>query len=506
MDDLARDSAQTSQGNEPLCSESVQGQAADVVPENDRSSLEAESLSEDASCIAAEDVDCDAEDAELSDVQVAADDDRPVPCEFVTGRAGTGKSYGLVKAVQDDPAYGQLCATTGIASVNLGTVTLNSVLRYFDTASLRDNFLRGRLTSIIHALAVKSRRLLIDEGSMLDGQQLGMIYRAVVEANRYQDVEVPFGITISGDLAQLPPINAPWIFESECWPAFAANVTRLERVWRQGAGAFLDALNLTREGRGGEAAEVLSAAGLRWQTSIQNEWDGTTILGKNDQVNRYNAMALERVKGERFRLQSRRWGKQSAAWGQNTRTKEWGVPQTLDLKIGAYVMMLANTPDFSVVNGDCGHVIEHNARARQGRGYVRVKLIRTGREELIWPIVRDVSSADKPDGWTGKIVSRSSDEGEYIPSLHYRGKARRYVQGQIEYYPIRLAYASTVHKSQGLTLDRVQVDIRDWFMKKPAMVYVAMSRCRTLEGLRVVGQPDVYARQCSVEAKVRPWL
>src|SRR5690348_10151201 len=120
FDDLARDSAET--------------QAANIVPESDCSDLAAESLSEDVSRDA--DIDSEAEDCELSDVQVAADDDRPVPCEFITGRAGTGKSYGLVKAVQDDPAYGQLCATTGIASVNLGTVTLNSVLRYFDTASL----------------------------------------------------------------------------------------------------------------------------------------------------------------------------------------------------------------------------------------------------------------------------------------------------------------------------------------------------------------------------------
>ena len=83
---------------------------------------------------------------------------------------------------------------------------------------------------------------------------------------------------------------------------------------------------------------------------------------------------------------------------------------------------------------------------------------------------------------------------------------RRFVEGQCELWPVRLAYASTVHKSQGLSLDRCQIDIRDHFFGQPAMLYVALSRCRTMERLRVVGQRERFVRQCAVDERVRPWL
>lgn len=75
-------------------------------------------------------------------------DDNCVPCEFVTGIAGTGKSFEMLRRVEEDSSYGKLTATTGIAAVNLGTVTLNSELRFFNTESLQDNFISGFLQEI----------------------------------------------------------------------------------------------------------------------------------------------------------------------------------------------------------------------------------------------------------------------------------------------------------------------------------------------------------------------
>ena len=78
--------------------------------------------------------------------------------------------------------------------------------------------------------------------------------------------------------------------------------------------------------------------------------------------------------------------------------------------------------------------------------------------------------------------------------------------GQINYFPIRLAYASTVHKSQGLSLDRCQIDFRGWMLKQPAMAYTSLSRCRSIEGLRIVGMKEAVADKCRIDEKVRRYL
>lgn len=428
-------------------------------------------------------------------------EERDVECEFRTGKAGVGKSFQLVEEVAKDPTSMIITATTGIAAVNLGAVTLNSTLGYFNSNSMRDAYLTGQLTRALHVLARRYRKIAIDEGSMLADVQLDILYRACRDVNRYKDVfERPIGIVLVGDFAQLPPVRAKWAFEGVYWNHFAKRITRLTKVWRQAEGPFLDALNLAREGKGGECAEVLTKAGAHWYTSRDPDFDGTTILCKNAMVSRHNELVLDSKPGKKFRVLSRRWGQQQSEWGYNEKTKEWGIPPFLDLKLGAYVMMLSNAPDFRYVNGECGHVVDASPDA------VVVRMVRTGKDEPISKIVRGVERLDPPLGFSGPSIARAEDDGRWLAREHFRGRVRKYVTGQIEFYPMRLAWASTVHKSQGLSLDRVQVDIRDRFWASPAMAYVALSRCRTLEGLRIVGQRETFAQYVKNDERVTPWL
>jgi len=340
---------------------------------------------------------------------------------------------------------------------------------------------------------------------MLHAEQLQMIYRGVKEANRYGDMRDrdPLGILLVGDLAQLPPVKGEWCFGADCWSEFADHTTRLDKVWRQDGGPFLDALNELRAGRGGLAAELLTNADAIWHTQLDSDFDGTTILPKNRMVSRHNDLALDRVPGPRITVTAHRWGKQQSEWGYNERTKEWGIPPTADFKIGALVMILANRPDFSVVNGDGGIIEQWDERSQM----FTVRLKRTGETIEVTRIVRGVEQDDRPDGWEESAPRVSDAEGaQWIARPHYRTRARRYVLGQIEYFPMRLAWATSVHKSQSLTLDRIQVDFRDRFFSSPAMLYVALSRCRTLEGLRLVGSRERFAIQCQTDERVLPWL
>jgi hypothetical protein len=158
-------------------------------------------------------------------------------------------------------------------------------------------------------------------------------------------------------------------------------------------------------------------------------------------------------------------------------------------------------PSLDFVNGDCGHIEAFD------NGAFTIRLKRTGECVEIHRIVRGVETYTKPeDPWLGRKVPRAEDFGGWIAEPHYRGAARRYVLGQVEFFPVRLAYASTVHKSQGLTLDMCQIDYRDSFFKSPAMLYVSLSRCRSVEGLRLVGMREVFLRACRANDKVRQWL
>lgn len=417
----------------------------------------------------------------------------PPRCRFITGAAGTGKTYQVRELIRNDPREGVLCATTGIAGVNLGTVTINSLLRYFDTESLVNAFVSGRLVTRLAKLAQSYRNLYVDEVSMMPAEQLDTLYQAVREANQRKAVvrsKNPdgLGLVLVGDLCQLPPIKARWLFEAECWGEFDTGTERLEKNWRQGDGDFLAAINCLRAGDGVGGAELLRSTATEFSSALDLHFPGTTIMAKNDEVDRFNWQALQRVQGEKFVVNSKRW--------HITRPPgEWAhIPPKLELKIGAYVMILANdTKEFTYANGDCGLIVGKDARA------VQVRLARNDVVVNVGAVTRKVHTVD-PDE-CGRIAT-SPSWGE----PHFDEQAEKYVIGAVQYLPLRLAYASTVHKSQGLTLDRVQLDLRNFFFSSPGMTYVAVSRCRIPEGLRIVGDEKLLASRCKIDPRVSRWI
>jgi len=430
-------------------------------------------------------------------------DQQAVRTEFLTGAAGTGKTFTIKQRIAEDPGCAVICATTGVAAVNLDTVTINSVLSYYDTESLVDKYVRGFVHQKLRKLAGefdKPRDLVIDEVSMMHAEQLDSIYKAIYEVNVGDDIheplKYPLGLVLTGDFAQLPPVKGRWAFLADCWPEFQANVTRLTKVWRQADPGFLNAINLARAGNGELAAMCLKKLGANYSIAADLNFDGTTIVAKNAEADRYNQQRLLRLTTPAFAVETKRWGQQSSEWKN--------IPDRAIFKPGCLVMLLANKRDplgggFRYVNGDLAHVIEYSDSASledwNGESYeapaVLVQSLRT--QETFWVerIVRYNETRDEPD--EGTPFEINPETGKYII-------------GWVDWFPMRIGYCSTVHKTQGLSLDRVQIDCRDGFFGAPSMAYVALSRARSIEGMRIVGNAELLARRIKFNPDVREWL
>jgi hypothetical protein len=364
-----------------------------------------------------------------------------VPCKFITGIAGSGKSFTVRERATNDQKWGLLTSTTGIAAVNLSTMTLHSALG-LRPDGVEDYFLSGKLTTQLHRIAREYRNLVIDEVSMLGGRELlDLLYRAATEVNNFKDLKWPFGIVLCGDFCQLPPIKQSWAFEAECWPQFAAGTERLTKNWRQGEGDFLKALNFLRSGNGIDGAQVLSPI-AHFDKGLDPNFDGTVIFGRNDEVDRYNWLRYSKLKGEEFSYKSYRWGKQNGGW-QN-------IPDVLKVKDGgengSYVLVLANDterdpmtkkPMFRWVNGDCGHIV----------GDRMVKLVRTGQTVEILPVERRVQQRAEPEEFSQQEIDEAMGPGNSLPDgSFWDEKNEVWVRGAVIYTPLRHAWGTTVHK------------------------------------------------------------
>jgi hypothetical protein len=401
--------------------------------------------------------------------------------EFICGTAGTGKTFLVRERAQKDPSC-ILAATTGIAAVNLGdATTINAALGYFDTKSLLDIQQSDYLTTTIRKYADSGvYHWIIDEVSMMDADQITAIVSGLIQTHRtLQKLDKgfkPLKLTIVGDFAQLPPVKGKFAFECGTWRRFEEVTTILRDIKRQTDVDFIKALQYARRGDGRKAVEYFEPF---MEDNAEMFFDGTTIVGLNKEVEAKNRFRLEHLDEEMIQYRSMRWYNDEL---MERPPGEWkNIPTVLELKQGCLVMILANrrnfeTNEFDYVNGDLGRI---EAFDDEG-AYVR--LVRTDETVLV------------------KYVRRETKE----PTGRKRDPMS--VKAWIEYLPVRLAYSTTVHKSQGLTLDRVQLIFRHRFFATPGMLYVGLSRVRTPKGLVLIGTPEQFIERCNADPRVERWL
>lgn len=502
------------------------------------------------------------------------------PLFALMGPAGSGKTFNVRQALERSPNLGILAASTGIAAVNLGgAVTINSLLKFYNEESIQTSFEKGRLQRYLEKIRETYKLIIIDEAFMLNDRVVGTLCLALDEINREGE---KMGIVLLGDPAQLPPIpydqefqgqkvmsagkvkkqkEIPWMFNNgEVRSALRSpgHIIRLTEIKRQTDQVFIEGLNELRIGNGFKGAQLLQKAGVNFINDQIADFAGTTLIAVNTEVDRCNQTYLMRHDPNQTitKIPSYRWFGRQMVDPLAKSPADWNtIPEALDLKLGAYVMLLANSYDATgeliYANGDTGYVegieqvprrhirykemSDEDLQAAIDRGEISLSelspkhsyatpfadlithdwniLIRIIRKEYpegklitVAPLIRQLESKmDIED--QHKLHPRSPKDSNNKPCQVSRNEGDKiWVDGQIVYYPIRLAKFTTVFKAQGLTFDTVQVNLSHSFMKHPAMTYTAMSRCRTPEGLYVVGSLIDLAQKTVVDKSIKEWL
>ncbi len=370
---------------------------------------------------------------------------------FVTGPAGSGKTFLLNDFIQWAKQAGKKIAVTassGIAATHLGGVTIHSWSGLGIADRISEYALDGLLQKQhLHKRFTTTDILIIDEISMFDADRLDSVDR-ILRTIRNNDT--PFGgiqVVLSGDFFQLPPITrggAPvkFAFESNVWDELDLVICYLDLVYRQSDDPLLTIL---QEIRSSEVTDqTIEQLQDRLAAPLPDHLTPTRLYTHNVDVDAMNLVELRKLPGEQKNFQMTSSGKKD----QVVQLKKYCMaPEELCLKKGAVVMCVKNNPTAGYVNGTLGTVIDF--------GFDAVEIQTTEKQILTL----------HPESWV------IENDGKKI--------------AQISQLPLRLAWAITVHKSQGMTLDEVEVDLSKSFA--PGMGYVALSRVRTLAGLYLRG-------------------
>ena len=425
-----------------------------------------------------------------------------VPTADISGEAGTGKTFMIRKLVAENPTFGVLVATTGIAAINIGGSTIHSLLRFSNWDSLQQSYQFGRLHQRLREIRQVYKTIICDERSMLAARALDYLYNGISEVN--MDGQQQLGFILVGDYAQLPPVEEPFAFKANCWKEFADNSIKLTKIWRQSNENFIRGINAIRVGKGAEGTQLLRESGVTFRNVLDENFEGTTVVGTNAEADRYNRMRLSNLEGERVVTFGDRKGKLLSEWKN--------IPEIDYFKIGSYVMILSNNKladkDEGYANGDCGYIEEYDRETK----VVRVKLVRNNQLVEVPRITRYNTSLEEPKqkDFTRQDKLEVGADGRIEKVNDFkitRDRDGYYVIGEITYNPIRLAYASTCHKSQGLSLDLVQFDIRHPFVGRcKGLSYVGISRAKSPEGLVIIGTPELLAQRVSIDEEVRQWI
>lgn len=371
------------------------------------------------------------------------------------GRGGTGKSYRLREMATPEWL---LTSSSGISSVNLGCTTIHSALRFFNEDSLERALNSGAILDRLDVLRRQYRVIALDELSMISAQLFSLLIESFDTINSGEERQL--SLYLVGDCGQLPPVKGEWIFTAPEWER--VEIERLTQVYRQTDPLFIAALDAARIGEGEECAKRLVDLEIEFLPRRNVNFEGTTIFALNDEVDEFNSINYRRLTTYEFTLFSKKRGYQLAEWRK--------IPHELKLRDGARVMILSNdTKQWTFTNGDCGIIVDYSDKQ------VFIKLDRND-------VIVAVGS-----------ITRVADEMH--PKL-----------GSITYHPLRLAYASTIHKVQGLTLDRVQLCPKARFFGSPNAAYVALTRARDPQHLSIVGTPKLLAQRIVMDPAVSEWI
>ena len=387
---------------------------------------------------------------------------------FLTGKAGTGKTTFLRQLRERSPKRMVVVAPTGVAAINAGGVTIHSFFQFplapyvpggsFNSKDEKYRFSKEK-KNIIRTLDL----LVIDEISMVRADLLDQI-DAVLRLHK--DRHRPFGgvqLLMIGDLSQLAPVvkesewnllreyyDTPYFFGSRALQQTQHVTIELQHVYRQTDLEFIKILNEVRENRltSESLARLNTRVGRQQATDDSPSNDGTIRLTThNATANSYNEERMNALKGVRFTFKATVTG--------TFPESSYPAEESLVLKKGCQVMFLKNDSQGSrYYNGKLGIVTAVDA----------TKICVQGIDD------DDIVEVE-PEVWTNAryVIDKETKE------------IREEIDGEFRQYPLRLAWAITVHKSQGLTFDRAVLDVNAAFAA--GQVYVALSRCRTLEGL-----------------------
>lgn len=382
---------------------------------------------------------------------------------FLTGKAGTGKSTLIRHFMERTDRRVVVAAPTGIAALNVDGHTIHRLFGFRSTTTIDDvragDYRPGRFTRTLKSL----QTLIIDEASMVRADLFDLLAAALTRFGPHPDR--PFGgvqIVLVGDLLQLPPVvedslgeyfstryETPYFFSADAFEPAAFPTVSLTTVFRQlGDDRLTSLLNAVREG------VLLDHARAELNARVDPDFDPPedelwlTLAPSNTVVGARNRQRLERLPGEEFRSVGLEAGDLSIF--------DPPTDRVLTFKVGAQIMMLTNDAAGRWVNGTLGRIVE--VAAVQGE----------------WETVVEFADGSRADvGVHTWEVRRPVVDGARLGSE---------VVGTFTQLPFKLAWAITIHKSQGQTLDRLVVDLTGGVFAT-GQVYVALSRATSLSGL-----------------------
>lgn len=371
---------------------------------------------------------------------------------FLTGCAGTGKTFLLnqfIEYLRKKEIQVEVTASTGIAATHLGGITIHSwsgmgIDSNLSDAKIRQLVKKNRLGTRIK----KAKILIIDEISMFDAERLDLLDRI---CKAVKDPFLIFGglqIVMCGDFFQLPPVDSKnkgvkFAYDSLAWKQAKLKICYLKKQYRQDDTAFINILNSIRENKANE--DTLNRLKTRLNQRVKGQIKLTKLYTHNVNVDAINDYELSRISGKEQSYYMISKGPQKLV---DFLKKNCLAPEVLKLKKRAIVMFVKNNFNKGYVNGTLGKVIDF--------------------DENDWPVIKTKS---------GKKITA-------VPTSWIIERDERVI-ASVEQIPLRLAWAITVHKSQGMSLDAAEIDLSNAF--ECGMGYVALSRVRRLNSVKLIG-------------------